>query len=150
MLQQAVRSLTREEFAAAAYVKVRSGDTLEKMDERLSRLHAKGVRYVFVDEVTLMEDFIDFTRHSSRSGSIRVCGESTTSTCSTGRGSRTAATPSPTARRGLCSATRTASSAPSRSGGSGGARILAKEVVVQDGIAYVGDGTGKCFAVKIP
>ena len=59
MLQQAVRSLTREEFAAAAYVKVRSGDTLEKMDERLSRLHAKGVRYVFVDEVTLMEDFID-------------------------------------------------------------------------------------------
>ena len=59
MLQQAVRSLTREEFSAAAYVKVRTGDTLATMDERLSRLHARGFKYVFVDEVTLMEDFID-------------------------------------------------------------------------------------------
>ena len=59
MLQQAVRSLTREEFASAAYIKVRTGDTLATMDARLSRLHAKGVKYVFVDEVTLMEEFID-------------------------------------------------------------------------------------------
>ena len=59
MLQQAVRALTREEFAKTAYIKVRSGDTLETMDDRLSRLHGKGVRYVFVDEVTLMDDFID-------------------------------------------------------------------------------------------
>lgn len=59
MLQQAVRSLTREEFASAAYIKVRTGDTLATMDARLSRLHARGVKYVFVDEVTLMEEFID-------------------------------------------------------------------------------------------
>lgn len=59
MLQQAVRSLTREEFASAAYIKVRTGDTLATMDARLSRLHAKGAKYVFVDEVTLMEEFID-------------------------------------------------------------------------------------------
>ena len=59
MLQQAVRALTREEFAKAAYIKVRAGDTLETMDDRLSRLHGKGVRYVFIDEVTLMDDFID-------------------------------------------------------------------------------------------
>ena len=59
MLQQAVRALTREEFAKAAYIKVRTGDTLEMMDDRLSRLHGKGVRYVFIDEVTLMDDFID-------------------------------------------------------------------------------------------
>lgn len=59
MLQQAVRALTREEFAKAAYVKVRTGDTLETMDDRLSRLHRRGFRYVFVDEVTLLDDFID-------------------------------------------------------------------------------------------
>ena len=59
MLQQAVRALTREEFAKAAYIKVKSGDTLESMDDRLSRLHGRGVRYVFIDEVTLMDDFID-------------------------------------------------------------------------------------------
>jgi len=59
MLQQAVRALTREEFAKAAYMKVRAGDTLETMDDRLSRLHGRGVRYVFIDEVTLMDDFID-------------------------------------------------------------------------------------------
>ena len=59
MLQQAVRALTREEFAKAAYIKVKPGDTLESMDDRLSRLHGRGVRYVFIDEVTLMDDFID-------------------------------------------------------------------------------------------
>ncbi len=59
MLQQAVRAMTREEFAKAAYIKVKAGDTLEMMDDRLSRLHGRGVRYVFVDEVTLMDDFID-------------------------------------------------------------------------------------------
>ena len=59
MLQQAVRALTREEFAKAAYIKVKAGDTLEMMDDRLSRLHGRGMRYVFVDEVTLMDDFID-------------------------------------------------------------------------------------------
>jgi len=59
MLQQAVRALTREEFAKAAYIKIKAGDTLESMDDRLSRLHGMGVRYVFIDEVTLMDDFID-------------------------------------------------------------------------------------------
>ena len=59
MLQQAVRALTREEFAQAAYLKARVTDTLDDMDDRLSRLHARGVKYVFIDEVTLMEDFID-------------------------------------------------------------------------------------------
>ena len=59
MLQQAVRALTREEFAKAAYIKARTGDTLETMDDRLSRLHRRGFRYVFVDEVTLLDDFID-------------------------------------------------------------------------------------------
>ena len=59
MLQQAVRALTREEFARAAYVKAKVGDTLETMDDRLSSLHERGFRYVFVDEATLIEDFID-------------------------------------------------------------------------------------------
>ena len=59
MLQQAVRALTREEFAKAAYMKVRTGDTLATMDDRLSRLHRRGFRYVFIDEVTLLDDFID-------------------------------------------------------------------------------------------
>ena len=59
MLQQAVRALTRDEFARAAYIKVRTGDTLETMDDRLSRLHRRGFRYVFIDEVTLLDDFID-------------------------------------------------------------------------------------------
>ena len=59
MLQQAVRALTREEFARAAYIKAKVGDTLETMDDRLSQLHERGFRYVFIDEATLVEDFID-------------------------------------------------------------------------------------------
>ena len=59
MLQQAVRSLTEEEFARAAYIKAKTTDTMADMDDRLSMLYAKGIRLVFIDEVTLISDFID-------------------------------------------------------------------------------------------
>ena len=59
MLRQAIADLGPERFSQTAYVKVREADTTEKLGRDLDRLYRKGVRYVFVDEVTLMEDFID-------------------------------------------------------------------------------------------
>ena len=59
LLQQAVLALTPEELRTAAYVKVRKDATLESMDDLLMSLHGRGYRLVFVDEVTLMDEFID-------------------------------------------------------------------------------------------
>ena len=59
MLRQAIGALGPVRFAQTAYVKVRDVDTTEKLGRDLDRLYRRGFRYVFVDEVTLMEDFID-------------------------------------------------------------------------------------------
>lgn len=59
MLMQAIADLTDKEFAKAAYVKIRVTDTMRNITRDLDRLFEKGYRYVFIDEVTLLEDFID-------------------------------------------------------------------------------------------
>lgn len=59
LLQQTVLAMRPEERARAAYFKVRDGETLDEAARRLDALEAAGCRYVFIDEVTLAEDFID-------------------------------------------------------------------------------------------
>ena len=59
MLRQAIADLGEDKFPQTVYVKVREADTTEKLGRDLDRLYRRGFRYVFVDEVTLMEDFID-------------------------------------------------------------------------------------------
>ncbi len=59
MLFQAINDLPQEERSHAAYIKLRKTDTMADLDLDLERLWKGGYRYVFLDEVTLMEDFID-------------------------------------------------------------------------------------------
>ena len=59
MLMQAVLELTAEEFAHAAYLKATVDTSIYEMDRILKDLESRGYRYVFIDEATLMEDFID-------------------------------------------------------------------------------------------
>ena len=59
MLMQAVLELTAEEFARAAYLKATADTSIYEIDRILKDLESRGYRYVFVDEATLMEDFID-------------------------------------------------------------------------------------------
>ena len=59
MLRQAVLALTEEERAKAAYVKSKVGETLADLNRDLKELKRRGFKYVFIDEATLMEDFID-------------------------------------------------------------------------------------------
>ena len=59
MLMQAVNALSQEEFGRAAYVKASVQATMRDMDAVLGKLERDGVRFVFVDEATLMDDFID-------------------------------------------------------------------------------------------
>lgn len=59
MLRQAIRALSPAERRLAAYVKVSEADTMAALKADLTSLHDAGFRFVFIDEVTLMEDFID-------------------------------------------------------------------------------------------
>ena len=59
MLMQAALELTEEEFSRAAYLKATVDTSIYEIDRILKDLESKGYRYVFIDEVTLMEDFID-------------------------------------------------------------------------------------------
>ncbi|MCR5671882.1 MAG: AAA family ATPase [Butyrivibrio sp.] len=59
MIRQILTELTPSEFAKAAFIQVTSGSTLADVDSDLRLLEEKGFKYVFIDEVTLMEDFIE-------------------------------------------------------------------------------------------
>lgn len=59
MIRQILTELSDEEFAKAAYIQVRAKDTLEDVDSDLRVLEEYGYKYVFIDEVTLMEEFIE-------------------------------------------------------------------------------------------
>ena len=59
MLRQAILALSSAERGKAAYAKMTEHDTMSALKADLKTLHDAGFRYVFIDEVTLMEDFID-------------------------------------------------------------------------------------------
>jgi len=59
MLFQAIADMSEEDFAKTVYVKLRTTDTMEDIIHDLDMLYNDGYKYIFIDEVTLMEDFID-------------------------------------------------------------------------------------------
>lgn len=59
MIRQSILSLEPAQRAKAAYVKVGQGDELSSLNRDLKRLHARGVDIVYIDEVTLLGNFID-------------------------------------------------------------------------------------------
>ena len=59
MIRQILTELSPEEFKKAAFIQVTSGNSLADVDTDLRLLERNGFRYVFIDEVTLMEDFIE-------------------------------------------------------------------------------------------
>lgn len=59
LLLQAISELTDEQFTKAAYVKVTTTNTIADLNQDMKLLRENGFCYIFVDEVTLIEDFID-------------------------------------------------------------------------------------------
>ena len=59
MLRQAVLKMTTEQVSKTAYLKAKGTDTMAAMNRDLEKLLELGYENVFIDEVTLMEDFID-------------------------------------------------------------------------------------------
>ena len=59
MLRQAVLKMTPEQASKTAYIKDKGSDTMAAINRDLEKLLELGYENVFIDEVTLMEDFID-------------------------------------------------------------------------------------------
>lgn len=59
MLRQAVLHMSLEQRAKTAYIKAKSTDTMASINRDLEKLLELGYENVFIDEVTLMDDFID-------------------------------------------------------------------------------------------
>lgn len=51
--------MTPSQSAKSAYIKAKGSDTMAAMNRDLGKLLDLGYEYVFIDEVTLMPDFID-------------------------------------------------------------------------------------------
>ncbi len=59
MIRQAIAEMRDTELSKAAFIQITAKDTLADVNRDLKLLEAQGFRYVFLDEVTLMEDFIE-------------------------------------------------------------------------------------------
>lgn len=59
MIRQIFAEMRDTELVKAAFIQITAKDTLADVNRDLKILEAHGFRYVFLDEVTLMEDFID-------------------------------------------------------------------------------------------
>ncbi|MBQ9457672.1 MAG: AAA family ATPase [Bacilli bacterium] len=53
------QALGEVDVARAAYIKVKEGDSMADLLKDINRLKNRGVEYLFIDEATLIEDFIN-------------------------------------------------------------------------------------------
>ena len=58
MIRQAIAEMDEAMFARTAFIQVTAQNNLAQLNQDLRVLEQRGFRYVFLDEVTLMEDFI--------------------------------------------------------------------------------------------
>lgn len=59
LIRQVISSMSDEEFSKAAFIQITPGNTLADVNKDLKKLEENGFRYIFIDEVTLMSDFIE-------------------------------------------------------------------------------------------
>ncbi len=59
MIRQALADMTEKEIAKSAFIQVSPKDTLGGVNKDLMLLEQGGYKYIFIDEVTFMADFIE-------------------------------------------------------------------------------------------
>ncbi len=59
LLKQIMAGFNEETFSRTAYIKCRITDTIANLNRDIIQLRDAGYTYLFIDEVTLIEDFID-------------------------------------------------------------------------------------------
>ncbi len=59
MIKQAILDLTPEQLDKSVYIKTTKDNTIKELNQDMKILSNAGYKYVFIDEVTLIKDFID-------------------------------------------------------------------------------------------
>ncbi len=59
LVKQLIFSMNESEFSKTVYIKAKPTDTIADVNKDLKQLRRHGFRYIFIDEVTLISDFID-------------------------------------------------------------------------------------------
>lgn len=59
MLRQCLYEMNEADFNRSVYIKATVTDTMASLNKDLKQLRELGIKYVFIDEVTLISDFID-------------------------------------------------------------------------------------------
>ena len=59
MIRQILTELPDDEFNHAAFIQVQSKDSLSNLDADIRTLEKLGFKYIFIDEVTLLADFVE-------------------------------------------------------------------------------------------
>lgn len=59
LIRQTILEMKDENFIKTAFIQIRPNDTLGSINKDLKKLETRGYKYIFIDEVTLMEDFIE-------------------------------------------------------------------------------------------
>lgn len=59
MIFQAIADMSEDDFAKTAYIKVKKNNDIDMVMRDVQKLKDAGYKYIFIDEVTLMKDFID-------------------------------------------------------------------------------------------
>lgn len=59
LIRQVIYGMNSDDFSKTAFIQARTGIGLSDINQDLKYLMSKGYKYVFIDEVTLLEDFIE-------------------------------------------------------------------------------------------
>ena len=59
LIRQAILNMSDEDREKTAYIKITADDTMAELNFDLKKLRKQNYKYVFIDEITLMKDFID-------------------------------------------------------------------------------------------
>ena len=59
LIRQLILNMSAEDISKTVYIKINSADTMAKLNFDMKKLCHQGYKYIFIDEITLMQDFID-------------------------------------------------------------------------------------------
>ncbi|MCD8200474.1 MAG: AAA family ATPase [Clostridia bacterium] len=59
LMCQVIADMEKDDFRKTAYIQITPRNTITEVDRDLSSLKSMGYRYVFIDEVTFLDDFIE-------------------------------------------------------------------------------------------
>ena len=58
LIMQSIADMSLKDLVKSAYIKVKPSNTFDELDKDLKHLIKYGFKYIFIDEITLLDDFI--------------------------------------------------------------------------------------------